>query len=169
MATGCYDIKTGRQISSHTDDRVFANLFHAYGDRTQPVCFNQRMQAIYIMLLLALQVLTIVWFRMICCVAYRVLTGKGAEDSRSDDEDEADEDEVDHPQVLDEKTGIDAARMNGNVSPQRKQSKNGKSGRRNHSGRKTPGSTTPPKMSADQSRTSAVGLPGHMLDDKQLS
>ena len=32
------------------------------------------------------QVLQLVWFGMICRVAYRVVTGSGAEDTRSDDE-----------------------------------------------------------------------------------
>ncbi|KDQ21622.1 hypothetical protein BOTBODRAFT_98865 [Botryobasidium botryosum FD-172 SS1] len=35
-----------------------------------------------------LGVLLCIWFGMICRVAYRVITGKGAEDTRSDDEDE---------------------------------------------------------------------------------
>ncbi|KAI0751568.1 longevity assurance proteins LAG1/LAC1 [Daedaleopsis nitida] len=37
-------------------------------------------------MLVSLQVIQLVWFWMICRVAYRVVTGKGAEDSRSDDE-----------------------------------------------------------------------------------
>ena len=32
------------------------------------------------------QVLQLIWFWMVCRVAYRVVTGKGAEDTRSDDE-----------------------------------------------------------------------------------
>lgn len=40
---------------------------------------------------MALQVLTLIWFGMIIRVAYGVLSGKGAEDSRSDDEAEDEE------------------------------------------------------------------------------
>lgn len=39
-------------------------------------------------LLIILLCLTTVWFYMACMVAVRVLRGLGAEDSRSDDEDE---------------------------------------------------------------------------------
>lgn len=48
----------------------------------------------FLSLLMALQVLTLIWFGMIIRVAYRVIAGKGAADTRSDDEGE-DEDEVD--------------------------------------------------------------------------
>lgn len=37
-------------------------------------------------LMMALQVLQVAWFRMICLIAWRVVSGQGAEDSRSDDE-----------------------------------------------------------------------------------
>jgi len=36
--------------------------------------------------LVAFQIIQMIWFTMICRVAWRVLTGKGAEDVRSDDE-----------------------------------------------------------------------------------
>ncbi|KAF9226491.1 longevity-assurance protein [Gyrodon lividus] len=39
-------------------------------------------------LLVSLQILQIIWFGMICRVAYRVLTGQGASDDRSDEEEE---------------------------------------------------------------------------------
>lgn len=41
---------------------------------------------VFVSLLSALQVLQIIWFGMICRVAWRVLTNKGASDVRSDDE-----------------------------------------------------------------------------------
>ncbi|KAI0722214.1 longevity assurance proteins LAG1/LAC1 [Cerioporus squamosus] len=37
-------------------------------------------------MLVALQIIQLIWFWMICRVAYRVVSGQGAEDSRSDDE-----------------------------------------------------------------------------------
>jgi len=43
---------------------------------------------IFIALLSMLQILLLLWFVMIVKVALAVVTGKGAEDSRSDDEDE---------------------------------------------------------------------------------
>jgi len=42
----------------------------------------------FVAMLVALQILQLIWFWMICRVAYRVASGKGAEDSRSDDEDD---------------------------------------------------------------------------------
>lgn len=46
----------------------------------------------FIFLLLALQVLTLMWFYMIIGVAVKVIKGGQAEDTRSDDEDSEDED-----------------------------------------------------------------------------
>jgi len=46
----------------------------------------------FVVLMGLLQVLQLIWFSTILRVAYRVLTGRGAEDARSDDEDEDDED-----------------------------------------------------------------------------
>ncbi|CDO71382.1 hypothetical protein BN946_scf184908.g140 [Trametes cinnabarina] len=46
-------------------------------------------------MLVALQIIQLIWFWMICRVAYRVVTGQGAEDTRSDDEgDDGDDDDV---------------------------------------------------------------------------
>jgi len=42
-----------------------------------------------------LQVLALVWFYMISKVAYKVITGTGAEDTRSDDEDDEEAEEED--------------------------------------------------------------------------
>ncbi|KAF8627195.1 hypothetical protein AX15_004513 [Amanita polypyramis BW_CC] len=46
------------------------------------LCFN--------VLLMSLQVLQLVWFWMICRVAWRVISGRGAADERSDEEDDDD-------------------------------------------------------------------------------
>jgi len=45
----------------------------------------------FLVLMAFLQVLQLIWFTTILRVAYRVLTGGGAEDARSDDEDDEDE------------------------------------------------------------------------------
>jgi acyl-CoA-dependent ceramide synthase len=49
-------------------------------------------------MLLALQGVLLVWFGMIMRVAYRVLSGQGADDSRSDDEDD-DEETIEDPMI----------------------------------------------------------------------
>ncbi|TDL29521.1 longevity assurance proteins LAG1/LAC1 [Rickenella mellea] len=41
----------------------------------------------FIVLLVALQIIQMIWFWMICRVAWKVISGQGAEDTRSDDED----------------------------------------------------------------------------------
>jgi len=51
-------------------------------------------------MLLLLQCITIAWFGMICRVAYRVLSGQGADDSRSDDEGEAEEEEIEQSEYV---------------------------------------------------------------------
>ncbi|KAJ2990738.1 hypothetical protein NUW54_g8384 [Trametes sanguinea] len=43
-------------------------------------------------MLVALQIIQLIWFWMICRVAYRVVTGQGAEDTRSDDEEDEEDD-----------------------------------------------------------------------------
>ncbi|KAF9452502.1 longevity assurance proteins LAG1/LAC1 [Macrolepiota fuliginosa MF-IS2] len=48
--------------------------------------FTTTAYILFCTLLLALELMQCIWFWMICRVAYRVLTGKGAADERSDDE-----------------------------------------------------------------------------------
>lgn len=96
MPYGCYSLSTGAIPGSDGGSDIWSNVMHAYNGEG-PVCSNQRIQRTFLGLLLALQALTIIWFTMICRVAYGVISGKGAEDSRSDDEDEGEEDEVAQP------------------------------------------------------------------------
>ncbi|KAI5124990.1 hypothetical protein M0805_007415 [Coniferiporia weirii] len=53
----------------------------------------------FIALLVSLQFIQMIWFGMICRVAWRVISGQGAEDTRSDDEDDGNspEDVVETP------------------------------------------------------------------------
>lgn len=50
--------------------------------------FTPSTQKMYLTLFLLLDCIMIYWFSMIVKVVYRVIQGKGAEDTRSDDEDE---------------------------------------------------------------------------------
>lgn len=54
--------------------------------------FTPLTQKLYLLLFLLLDIIMIYWFSMIVRVVVRVLQGKGAEDTRSDDEDEEDDD-----------------------------------------------------------------------------
>ncbi|KAI0824735.1 longevity assurance proteins LAG1/LAC1 [Trametes gibbosa] len=46
----------------------------------------------FLTMLVTLQIIQLIWFWMVCRVAYRVVTGQGAEDTRSDDEDDNESD-----------------------------------------------------------------------------
>ncbi|KAF2454121.1 TLC domain-containing protein [Lineolata rhizophorae] len=70
---------------------VLRHMLQPFRDPTGPVCFNVRIQTAFLALLLALQGITLVWFGMIIRVAWTVLKGQGADDSRSDVEDKEDE------------------------------------------------------------------------------
>lgn len=72
------------------------------------VCWNKTVKWWFLIPLLLLQCLNFVWLYMIVRVAVKVIRKEGAEDSRSDDEDEDTQDEhVAHESLsLDEKTTI---------------------------------------------------------------
>jgi very-long-chain ceramide synthase len=76
------------------------------------ICFTPEMKWGFLFCLLALQVITIMWFFMIIQVAIRVLSGSGADDVRSDDEDgeeeEEEEFEYEEAEPLEEEVGVEA-------------------------------------------------------------
>jgi acyl-CoA-dependent ceramide synthase len=88
MPYGCYNSKTAALVSSDGGSHIFANVLQPFNDPSGTVCFNARIRWYFLALLLALQVITIIWFGMIIRVAYGVISGKAAQDSRSDDEEE---------------------------------------------------------------------------------
>ena len=88
---GCYSSVTGERLSYDGGSELLSNILQPFYWPDGPVCFNQRVFVTLWGLLLVLQLLMIIWFVMIVRVAYRVLSGQGAEDTRSDDEDEIEE------------------------------------------------------------------------------
>lgn len=59
-------------------------------------CFTSTVQFVFVALLVALQIITLIWLYMIMGVVVKILKGGSAEDNRSDDEsDDEDEDEHD--------------------------------------------------------------------------
>jgi len=99
MPYGCYDMNVdssgvGVRISADGGTAVWSNIFQSFTQPDGIMCFNPRIQYWFLGLLMALQGLTLLWFGMIVRVAYGVVTGKGAQDSRSDDEASEDEYEV---------------------------------------------------------------------------
>jgi very-long-chain ceramide synthase len=94
MHRGCYESTTGKKISDDGGSAIWANVMQPFDRPGEPVCFNDNIRIAFTGLLMALQVLTVIWFGMIIRVAYGVISGKGAQDSRSDDEDEGEEEEI---------------------------------------------------------------------------
>lgn len=91
MKQGCYDSTTGEMISKNGGSAVWWNVMQPFDRPGGTICYNNNIRIAFTSLLMALQVLTLIWFGMIIRVAYGVLSGKGAEDSRSDDEGEDEE------------------------------------------------------------------------------
>lgn len=106
MAPGCYFADGSMVPATSTaeyqalgGDKLWTNILRGYTDKDGPICWNVNIRFHFLAFLLSLQVIIMLWFTMIVRVAYRVLTGKGAEDSRSDDEGEDSEIDVDEEEA----------------------------------------------------------------------
>ncbi|KAK1758106.1 TLC domain-containing protein [Echria macrotheca] len=112
MPTGCYKGANGN-ISGPFDvptDRGLLYLLEPLWNSEGLVCYNNTVKWSFLSMLLFLQALTIMWFSMIIRVAIKVISGDGAEDSRSDDEcDELEDEEVvyEEAQPLEEEVGVE--------------------------------------------------------------
>ncbi|KAL4899136.1 hypothetical protein BDW74DRAFT_163929 [Aspergillus multicolor] len=95
MPWGCYSGATGELISTDGYPDRYMHLFSPFLDIDGPICMNRMIKWIFLSSLLALQVLSIIWFSMVIRVAVGVLRTGNAEDTRSDDEGETEESEVD--------------------------------------------------------------------------
>lgn len=95
MRYAAYSTVTGLQVSDDAGTNILDNLFQPLlHPDAQTVAWNAPIRGMFLTLLLALQCITIAWFIMICRVVVRVVRGEGADDTRSDGEDEdVDEDE----------------------------------------------------------------------------
>ena len=69
----------------------FDHLLQPFRDPVGLVCWNDNIKWGFLTMLLTLQGVLLIWFGMILRVAYKVLSGQGANDTRSDDEDEDEE------------------------------------------------------------------------------
>ncbi|KAL0258251.1 Sphingosine N-acyltransferase lag1 [Diplodia seriata] len=94
---GCYDTVSGDRLPDSPmtpadgGNDIWRDMWQPFRDPAGPVCFNMRIRWAFLSLLGGLQVITLVWLWMIIKVAYRVVTGQGADDTRSDDEGDEDE------------------------------------------------------------------------------
>jgi len=94
MPYGVYSTSSGARLSDNGGTNILDNLFQPMiHPDAQTVSFNANIRLLFLGLLSALQVITIGWFLMICRVVMRVLRGQGADDTRSDDEEEVGDEE----------------------------------------------------------------------------
>ena len=115
----------------------FNHLTQPFKDPEGLVCWNNGIKWTFLGMLLSLQVILLIWFGMIMRVAWKVIKGGEAEDSRSDDEDEDEEDiQPQHkpyqnsPYIesppLEEEVGVEAINLNSRKSsPGRRYRKGG--------------------------------------------
>ena len=115
MSYGCYkgsDLDLEGPLPIPND---FDHLTQPFRDPVGLVCWSDNIKWLFLGLLLALQGVLLVWFVMILKVAYKVLSGQGADDTRSDDED--DEEEVAEKEETDQEKAIDQIRTRANLKP----------------------------------------------------
>ncbi|OCK85237.1 longevity assurance proteins LAG1/LAC1 [Lepidopterella palustris CBS 459.81] len=108
IPSACYNSKTGAVITATSSPNgyemnggtaIWRNILQTYLDPEGAVCWNSRIRWSFLGLLLALQVITLLWFAMIVRVAWKVVRGCGADDSRSDDEGEEEEEDVEDEEL----------------------------------------------------------------------
>lgn len=157
---------------------MIGNLLHTFKTPSPDtlVCFGNGTKNVFLGLLLALQVLLLIWFGMIVNVAYNVLVGKGADDSRSDDEnDENEEDLIDEVEELDSaavhfaaKQGLAQAHMHPMMQFQEEEvGVEGLSTVRTASVRRTSPVTRSKTRRSVAGRASGISIAGHS-DHKEL-
>lgn len=88
MSYGCYSGTTAELITTDGYPDRWGHLFSPFQDIDGPICMNRTIKWIFLSFLLALQMLSLIWFGMIVHVAIGVLRTGNAEDTRSDDEEE---------------------------------------------------------------------------------
>lgn len=80
---------SGRKISDNGGYEIWRHLTQPFFfPDAETVANNPRTKAVFFTLMLTLQGLLILWFALICRVIVNVLRGDGADDSRSDAEDD---------------------------------------------------------------------------------
>lgn len=107
----CYEGANDNLKGPFPTPEGLAYLVEPFLNSTGIVCYNNTVRWAFLGPLLMLQGITIVWFTMIIRVAMKVLRGDGAEDSRSDDEEEGEEteeqEEYIYAEALEEEVGAD--------------------------------------------------------------
>lgn len=125
-------------------------------DQRGTICLDENVKAVFLGLLLMLQVLSIVWFVMIIKVALSLVKGEGASDTRSSDEEESG-DEQEEEEML-----------KGTIKSQ-EDILSGKPGHTTSNGkaRASGSDTPPPRQTGLFQRGAAIRVPGSR-DRKEL-
>ncbi|OJK02575.1 hypothetical protein ASPACDRAFT_76986 [Aspergillus aculeatus ATCC 16872] len=91
MSYGCYSGTTAEMISTNGYPSAWSYLVSPFKDLNGPICMNRTVKWIFLSCLLALQLLSLIWFTMVIRVAVGVIRTGNAEEPRSDDEGEEEE------------------------------------------------------------------------------
>jgi len=86
---GCYPANSSYIPVSYEDDTLWG-FFESFSRKSEAMCWTRTIRSAFLFFLVALQIITLAWLYMILRVAWRVVQGVGADDTRSDDEDEDD-------------------------------------------------------------------------------
>lgn len=106
---GCYKGSGQNLEGPFPTPNDWSHLIQPFRNPVGLVCWNNNIKWTFLGMLLALQVLLLIWFAMILRVAYKVITGTGAEDVRSDDEDGDEEEEM--PKEISSRDYLDKVRL----------------------------------------------------------
>ena len=99
ISYGCYSGNITNLKGPFPVPNDWDHLTQPFRDPAGLVCWNNNIKWVFLGLLLALHALIEIWFTQIIRVAYKVLSGQGAEDTRSDDEDDEEEEEEVSPHL----------------------------------------------------------------------
>ena len=86
---GCYPANSPYIPVSYENDTLW-EFFGSFSRESEAMCWTRTIQGAFLFFLVVLQIITLAWLYMILRVAWRVVQGVGADDTRSDDEDEDD-------------------------------------------------------------------------------
>lgn len=96
VKVGCYHTSEDNVVTGPTTlpEEGCSHMFEAFINPSGTICYSDSIRWGFLGSLGFLQIITLIWFFMIIKVAIRVVQGNGADDIRSDDEDEDIEEEV---------------------------------------------------------------------------
>lgn len=165
MAPGCYfadgtvvPMSDAERFNALGGNENWSNILKAYTDQTGVICWNPTIRFSFLALLLALQSILLLWFGMIIRVVYKVVSGQGADDVRSDDEGDDEELDIEEDSLdaskkalewgapVEEEVGVEGLNFSRKPSPARSFKRQGR---------------------ASSTRASGISIPGHG-DRKEL-